>query len=91
MRGETLVLHAARAPGDASRIGITLSRRHVPSAVARNRIKRIVREAFRRHLLKHRGIDCVVALRDRPRPESMVRLSEEIGRLLDDLQRAEPR
>ncbi|HET7548014.1 MAG TPA: ribonuclease P protein component [Usitatibacter sp.] len=91
VRGDTLVLHAARASGDASRVGIALSRRHVPSAVARNRIKRIVREAFRRHPLKHCEIHCVFALRERVRPEALVRLPDEVARLLDELQRAERR
>jgi ribonuclease P protein component len=42
-----LVLALAR-PGERTRIGITVSRK-VANAVGRNRIKRLVREAFRRN------------------------------------------
>ena len=64
-RGALAVVHAvAGAPG-RSRLGVALTRRLVPSAVDRNRVRRIVREVFRRHALKHVGVDCVVALRTR--------------------------
>lgn len=43
-----------------ARLGLVISRKHVPSAVARNRIKRVSRESFR--LLKAQlcGWDIVV-------------------------------
>ena len=49
----------------ASRFGVALTRRLVPSSVARNRLKRIAREAFRRHELRSAGLDCVLTLRTR--------------------------
>lgn len=42
----TLQVWAARSPNGATRLGIIVSRRH-GNAVARNRLKRILREAFR--------------------------------------------
>lgn len=49
-----------------SRLGIALTRRLLPRAVDRNRVKRIVREAFRRHAAKAAGLDLVFAVRERP-------------------------
>ena len=63
LRGETLVLNIVPGQPGATRLGIALTRRLVPLATERNRFKRLVREAFRRHALKGRGLDCVVALR----------------------------
>ena len=85
-RGEHVVIHAARGAADASRVGVALSRRYVPSAVERNLIKRIVREAFRRHPLKTSGVDFVVAVRSRMDRVARMGLREEVGRLLDELQ-----
>ena len=42
------------------RLGLAISRKVAKSAVARNRIKRIVRESFRRHQRELGGLDCVV-------------------------------
>jgi ribonuclease P protein component len=83
-RGNHLVIHASASATGASRIGVALSRRHVPSAVERNRIKRVVREAFRRHPVKCAGIDCVVMVRHRLDPG--LALGTEVRRLLDELQ-----
>lgn len=91
LRGDDLVLHAVPGAGAASRIGVALSRRHVRSAVHRNRIKRVVREAFRRHPLKGCGLDCVVAIRRRIEPSAMRGLPQEVLRLLDQLHAAERR
>ncbi len=42
------------------RLGLAISRKVAKSAVARNRIKRIVRESFRHHQPSLGGLDCVV-------------------------------
>ncbi|HRD64578.1 MAG TPA: ribonuclease P protein component [Candidatus Competibacter sp.] len=42
------------------RLGLAVSRKVAKSAVARNRIKRIVRESFRHHQRWLGGLDCVV-------------------------------
>jgi len=59
------VLHIAAGSG-LSRLGVALTRRLLPRAVDRNRVKRIVREAFRRHGVREAGLDLVLALRERP-------------------------
>jgi ribonuclease P protein component len=89
-RGENLVLHA-RPGGPCSRIGVALARRLVPLAVNRNRVKRAVREAFRRHEVKHAAFDCVVAPRARMDHVAVAELVRELTALLDELRRSEPR
>ena len=42
------------------RLGLALSRRRIPKATARNRVKRIVRESFRVHAERLRKADIVV-------------------------------
>ena len=57
---------------DHPRLGLAISRKVAKSAVARNRLKRIVRESFRHHQRELGGLDCVVmgrigvATRDNP-------------------------
>ena len=46
-----------------SRLGLAISRKAVPRAVARNRIKRCVRESFRQHQGEIPGWDLVVLAR----------------------------
>lgn len=43
-----------------ARLGLALARRKIPTAAARNRIKRIVRESFRRRQEQLAGLDIVV-------------------------------
>ncbi len=43
-----------------SRLGLAISRKVARSAVARNRLKRIVRESFRHHQAELGGLDVVV-------------------------------
>jgi len=60
--GRYAVLHVGRTAG-LSRLGIALTRKMIPHAVERNRVRRLVREAFRRHVAKQLPLDCVVTLR----------------------------
>ncbi len=90
-RGEHLVVHALLVAPGPSRIGVALARRLVPLAVERNRVKRIVREAFRRHGVKHEGLDCIVALRGKLDSVPRRQLAQEFARLLDELDRPEGR
>lgn len=85
MKGELVVLHAMPAAGGVARVGIALTRRLVPAAVERNRVKRIVREVFRRHAVKESGLDCVIALRERFDPSSGEALRDEVARLFERL------
>ena len=66
LRAAGAIVHAATGTPGASRLGIALTRRLLPRSVDRNRVKRIVREAFRRHGAKEAGLDIVIALREPP-------------------------
>ena len=66
LRGAGVILHVATGAPGVSRLGIALTRRLLPRSVDRNRVKRIVREAFRRHAAKAAGLDVVIAMRERP-------------------------
>jgi ribonuclease P protein component len=46
-----------------ARLGIVASKRILPGAAQRNRIKRVIREAFRQHSIKTQQIDLVVMVR----------------------------
>jgi ribonuclease P protein component len=85
VRGRLAIIHASPAAGSVSRLGVALTRRLVPSAVDRNRVKRLVREAFRRHPLKHSGLDCVVMLRERFASAQAAEIAAEVRALLGRL------
>ena len=83
LRGRYAVLHVIAGSPDASRLGIALARRMVPSSCERNRLKRLVRESFRRHALKSAGLDCVVTLRERLDSARTPEAAAEIRELFD--------
>jgi ribonuclease P protein component len=85
LRATTIVLNVAEGRGACSRLGIALTRRMVPAASERNFLKRLVREVFRRHELKTRGLDCVVALRKPFDASAAPALREELRSLFDQL------
>jgi len=85
IRGRQAVLHVARAPAEESRLGIALARRMVRSSVARNRIKRLLREVFRHHAVKSRGFDCVVTLRTAPAEGDEAAIALEVHGFFDQL------
>jgi ribonuclease P protein component len=85
LRGRLAVIHVASGQPGESRMGLALTRRFVPRAVDRNRLKRLVRETFRRHVVKSRGFDCVVSLRGRFDATQAAPMLDEIRALLDQL------
>ena len=90
-RGRLAVVHASPAPGGVSRLGIALTRRSLPNATDRNRVRRLVREVYRRHVVKDSGLDCVVTLRDGFRPAEMQALKDEVAALFGQLGTQSPR
>ena len=58
------VLLACENASPVARIGFVLPKRRVRLAVARNRVKRIIRESFRQHQAPLAGLDIVVMARD---------------------------
>jgi ribonuclease P protein component len=82
LRGSHAVLHVSPGRPGISRLGIAVTRRHVPSAVARNLMKRKVREAFRRHGVKGAGMDLVVTFRAAFDPHDPA-VIDDVRKLLD--------
>ncbi len=82
-RGELAVIHCIPGRAGASRFGVALTRKLVPSSLERNRVKRMAREAFRRHPMKSSGLDCVLTLRQKLARGSVAQLRGEICVLLD--------
>lgn len=62
-----------------ARLGLAISRKSATSAVQRNRIKRLVRESFRRHLRELPSVDFVVLART----GVAAKTNEEIRRSLE--------
>lgn len=60
----TLVLLAAENLSSDARLGFVLPKRRIRLAVARNRVKRIIRESFRHLSAELSGLDIVVLARD---------------------------
>jgi ribonuclease P protein component len=64
-----------------------ISKRTTPTAVKRNMIKRIIREAFRRSALSQRHFDVVVLLRGPvnllDRPDIHLHINRLFGQLVD--------
>jgi len=67
-----------------ARIGIITSKRVASRAVDRNRMKRLVREAFRSMRLRLQGFDIVVQLRRCPPRSSLATARAEVTRLLEE-------
>jgi len=84
-RGNATLLHVVAGQPGRSRLGVALTRRVAPSSVSRNRLKRVVREIFRRHPVKAAGLDLVVAFRDGTRAASARVLAAEVRALFDDV------
>jgi ribonuclease P protein component len=83
-RGRLAVLHVTPSPGGVSRLGVALTRKLVALAHQRNRLKRGIREVYRRHPAKASGLDCVVTLRERVGDEAIAAVVAEVASLLDD-------
>ena len=85
LRGDLAVVHVAKGPATQSRLGIALTRRMIARSVDRNRVKRLVREVFRRHEAKNAGLDCVVTLRTSFDGSAAQPLAHELRSLFDQL------
>lgn len=58
-----LLLLGRCSEGDVPRLGLAIAKKHLKRAVDRNRVKRAVRESFRRHQHTLTGIDIIVLVR----------------------------
>ena len=60
------------------RLGLAIAKKHVPRAVARNLIKRLVREHFRRLEARHPALDIVILSRPALH-RALTKLFERLG------------
>lgn len=84
----TLMASPAETATGVFRLGITVSRK-VGNAVVRNRVKRWLRESFRRHAAAlaapAKGTDLVVIARPSAAASRFIETHSELGRLMDRL------
>ncbi|WP_018871620.1 ribonuclease P protein component [Thioalkalivibrio sp. ALJ16] len=85
-RGRHLTLLYRPAEGAEARLGLAVGKRHVRRACDRNRIKRIVREAFRQCRTDLPALDLIVLARGSAVTADRHALRAEIDRLLERLQ-----
>lgn len=85
-RGNLFVLVGNR-PAEAvqARLGMVIPKRHVPLAVARNAIKRVLRESFRHHRAGLPAGDFVFRLVSPPGPAGLGTLKRMVRREADTL------
>ena len=62
-----------------ARLGLAISKKNLPSAVQRNRVKRLIRESFRRHKKELAGKDLVVMARKNLEPVDNKILGEALA------------
>ena len=93
IRGKWLMLHyQPRAEGlIGARLGLVVGKKLLKRAVDRNRVKRVVREAFRLRRETLPSCDLVVRLHTRLKPLDARLLREDIEHLLGRLKKPGPR
>ena len=60
----------AQPAGPTGRLGLAVARKHLPRAVARNRVKRVAREAFRAMAAELGGLDVVLITTQPPKQKT---------------------
>jgi ribonuclease P protein component len=80
---EFFTVIAAPGPGPSARLGLAVSKKVSKSAVQRNRIKRLVRESFRKHSAELPALDIVVMARPGAAGCDNPRLATSIDALLE--------
>lgn len=85
--GPACLLLAKRRGAGVNRLGMVVGKKKVPSAVRRNQIKRLIREAFRTSTNRAQSLDMVVLVRPRAaemtKPELATTMKQMFAKLLD--------
>lgn len=82
LTGEFLKLYVKPNEADHGRIGLIVAKRIERKAVKRNRIKRLLKEAFRHHQWEVSGQDCIFQLRAPVTSPDLPRFHQEAVMLL---------
>lgn len=89
IRGKLLMLHYQPRPegNTEARLGVVVAKKLLKKAVDRNRVKRVVREQFRRRRTSLPAVDLIVRLAAKPASLDAALLAADLLALLDKLQR----
>ena len=68
-----------------ARLGLAVSAKRIKTAVQRNKVKRVIRENFRRNKSRLKGLDIVVVAHKNAAGESNADLRQALSRLWDRL------
>lgn len=92
IRGQWLMLHylPGRPAGSGPRLGLVIGKKLLRRAVDRNRVKRCLRETFRRERSSLPDCDLVVRLMARPAAVDNGSMSEDFATLLGKLRQRPP-
>jgi ribonuclease P protein component len=82
-----ILLLAIRNDLGEHRLGLAVAKKHLPSAVQRNRLKRIARERFRQLPTPQNGLDIVLLSRPAANQADRVQLARSIDAQLQRLLR----
>lgn len=78
-------LYFARNGKNNARLGIVASKRTLPRAVDRNRVKRVIRETYRKHNIKLCKLDLVVMVR-RDYSRKVIALIDNLEKLFSQVE-----
>jgi ribonuclease P protein component len=90
IRGKLLMLHYQPCPSNGlneARLGVVVGKKLLKRAVDRNRVKRIIREQFRRERRNLPACDLIVRLAAKPAPLDGKLVAGDFLALLEKLQR----
>lgn len=88
LRGRYFLIRHVPGAADTARLGMAVSRKTSPRAVVRNRIKRAVRESFRRHRQALPAVDMLVIARREAADAPSASLREELEQHWQSLARS---
>jgi ribonuclease P protein component len=70
-----------------ARLGLAISAKRITTAVQRNKVKRLIRESFRRNKNRLKGLDIVVVAQNNIDAENAASLRQTLAELWDRLAR----